>query len=166
MKAERELYALLGELLEYPGAGLPEAARRCQNLASSLRATAAEALAPFLSFVDSAPLERLEELYTATFDLDPVCCPYAGHHLLGDDPKRALLMVKLQDRYRSAGFDAGRELPDHLSVVLRFLSIEEDPDLERDLLAPALRKMAASLDGQNPYGNVVRAALQAVNDEC
>jgi len=195
MELQRELLLLLAALLQYPRLDVRETTRRCVALMLMVGAgeprpavetlagqpsVLAEASTPedrdgmaptslmsqFAAFVESTSLGHLEEIYTATFDLNPVCCPYVGYHLFGNDPKRADLMVKLQQGYREAGIDVGSELPDHLSLLLRYLAHIDDPELGGELagmlIGPALEKMASSLDGANPYALVVRSAERVV----
>jgi nitrate reductase molybdenum cofactor assembly chaperone NarJ/NarW len=167
MESNGEMYRLLADLLEYPDAGYESNARRCLDLASALRPGAAERLAAFVDFVESTPRPRLEESFTAAFDLQPAFCPYVGHHVIGDDSRRSMMMARLQELYRSRGFDWGRELPDHVSVVLRFLSTLEEEAEARDLvdvaLAPAFQKMAGtSKDGAAGFALLVQAAAQVL----
>lgn len=175
--AKGDLFPLLGRLLTYPRPELSEAARRCGDLLAGEQPEAAQALQSFAACLDNAP-ERLEEVYAATFDLNPACCPYAAYHLFGDGPKRSALMLKLQDAYQERGFAASRELPgvllpdnelpDHVALLLAFLPKlegEAESDLRREVLAPALQKIAASLDASNPYSAVIGATLLAVQGE-
>lgn len=154
------LYGLLADLLEYPGTDLKDKALRCSGLVSAIRPDVAGLMAPFLAAIETDSLGDLEESYTATFDLSPACCPYVGYQLVGEDPKRAALMLKLREEYRSAGFQAGDELPDHLAVMLRFLSQGAEPALRQELienaLLPALEKMAPTLEESHPYGSLLR----------
>jgi nitrate reductase delta subunit len=111
----------------------------------------------------------MEEIYSSTFDLDPACAPYVGHHLAGETPKRGVFMARLADAYRQDGFEGGTpsgELPDHLSVVLRYLSaVPEGPSrqaLLEDALVPALDRMLEALPGTE---NVYRSVLAALREE-
>jgi nitrate reductase molybdenum cofactor assembly chaperone NarJ/NarW len=165
MESNRELYRLLAGLLEYPGADYPSRARQCLQLASALRSGAEDRLAAFVDFVETTPRPRLEESFTSAFDLQPAFSPYVGHHIVGDDPRRGMLMAQLQEVYRSRGFEWGRELPDHVAVMLRFLATLDDESEARDLvdvaLAPAFQKMAGqSKDGSGGFALLVQAATQ------
>ncbi len=161
-----EALALLARALDYPGADLKE---RCEALASLL-AEAPEARRALDRFAEAiAPLapERLEEIYAATFDVNPACCLYVGFHLFGDSYKRGAFMARLNGEYRERGFDPGNELPDHLPVLLRFLGSLDDCELRSWLLyeaiVPGLEKIAAAFDGtENVYGDLARAARTAV----
>jgi nitrate reductase delta subunit len=77
----------------------------------------------FQDFVKSVSITDLEELYTSTFDVNPVCFPYPGFHLFGENFNRADFLVKLKQKYQEHGFIApDHELADHLAITLQFLS--------------------------------------------
>lgn len=153
-----ELYARLSELLEYPGPRLGEQVAGCL---ARLRTDhpAARGLREFARSVERAPIGRLQESYTAAFDLDPSCSPHVGHRLLGPDPRRGVFLARLVARYRERGFSAGRELPDHVTVLLRFLAhAPDEPDrgeLVGECLVPALSSLARELRRrEHPYAPV------------
>jgi nitrate reductase molybdenum cofactor assembly chaperone NarJ/NarW len=152
------------ELLEYPAADPVPVARRCRDLLSRRGST--RHLDRFLERAEAARPHELAEIYSSTFDLDPACAPYVGHHLCGEDsPRRGTFMARLADVYRQDGFaGAGPqgELPDHLAVVLRYLSAvpagTNRQALLEDGLVPALdRMLAAPLDDDNPYRSLLAA---------
>jgi len=162
----RELMGALGELLRYPGSGLAEAARRAAGLASGTRGGAA--LEGFAREAAGRDPASLEELYTATFDLDPACVPYVGHQLLGESPVRGALLAELMGVYARAGWAPREELGDHVAEVLAFLAVGPDgaerDDLVRDGLLPALEKMLEALtDRENPYRGLLEAARGAAS---
>ncbi|MCM0080690.1 molecular chaperone TorD family protein [Geomonas sp. Red32] len=124
-----ETYQALSRLFEYPREreellqGLKRVAVYCGREGLEFKA------APYLAFVEGASLETLQEDFVATFDFDPARAPYLGHHLYGDPRQRAEFMIRLKGAFERAGFSPeGCELPDHLSVLLAFLShLEGDP---------------------------------------
>jgi nitrate reductase molybdenum cofactor assembly chaperone NarJ/NarW len=161
------LLASFADLLCYPASDPAPAARLCRELVAG-RASAA-ALGEFVSRAESARPYEMEELYSSTFDLDPACAPYVGHHLAGETPKRGVFMARLADAYRQDGFEGGArtgELPDHVSVVLRYLSaVPSGPwrdALLADALVPALDRMIEALPGPD---NAYRSVLAALREE-
>ena len=137
--------SLLGDLLEYPGPGLPAKAAECRELVGDASPRAAELIGLFLDDLERTPSGRLEELYAGAFDFDTPtgvdvsCYPYIGHHLLGESYRRSRFMVGLLERYREHGFEVPPdELPDHLLVMLRFLAHAPDSDLAEELVGEAL----------------------------
>ena len=177
------LYRLFADLVGYPTPAL--AGQALETAAGVEVAQAAALLHEFHSFVEQASPARLEELYTGTFDLQAVCYPYVGYHLFGESYKRGMFMAQLSAGYRERGFSAGKELPDHVAVILRFLatvhaaersgatvpaaersgaSVPEDgfsQALLQEGLIPALDTMVKAFGGQsdNPYAGVIRALL-------
>jgi nitrate reductase delta subunit len=158
----QRIYMLFAAILEYPGPNLHDLVNESVTLLTSVNGGAAERMEVFGTFIGETAPVRIEEIYTRTFDLQPVCYPYAGYQLFGESYKRGAFMVKLKERYRARGFSVENELPDHIPVILRFLSTLPDAGQEAALvtecLIPALTKMArAFADGGTPYGDVIGA---------
>jgi nitrate reductase delta subunit len=162
--ATRRLCGMLGDLLSYPRGEVAPLARAARALAGPC--AAGSALGRFAAAAEAAEPAALEELYTATFDLDPACAPYIGVQLLGDeDPMRGPLLAKLAEIYAAEGHATRGELPDHVAEVMGFLAVARSgparDDLVADGLLPALERMLESLGARpNPY----RELLVAVRD--
>lgn len=143
----RRVAGLFADILDYPAAGVAAKAAQCAALLDRLAPEAAELLHEFRSFAEDTPPGELEEIYSGFFDLNPVCHPYVGYQLFGENYKRSAFLLGLKERYRSEGFDAdATELPDRLSIVLRFVAHRGGDDageLVRAGLLPALRRMTA-----------------------
>ncbi len=157
-------YGLFADILGYPGPLTGERIAELLTLVAAVDRTAARDLERFRESVAETAQTELEELYTRTFDMHPLCCPYVGHQLFGEEFRRGMFMALLREHYRLCGFDAGNELPDHLCVILRFLEGREPGEVERELvsdcLVPSLGKMVASLGAtENPYLQPLRALL-------
>jgi nitrate reductase delta subunit len=164
---QRQVFSAFAELLSYPASDPAPAARLCHDLLAGRESAAA--VAEFVSRAERARPFEMEEIYSSTFDLDPSCAPYVGHHLAGETSKRGVFMARLADAYRQDGFEGGTpsgELPDHVSVVLRYLSaVPEGPSRRavlEDALAPALDRMLEALPGPD---NVYRSVLAALREE-
>ena len=100
----------------------------------------------------------LEELYTTTFDLNPVASLEVGWHLWGEQYERGRFLADLRGLQDRLGIDAGCELPDHLTVLLPTIAASENPQL-RETCAKAIEKILKPLDEQgNPYRHLLRAA--------
>lgn len=162
MERERDLFRIFAELFTYPAAGLADRAKEGEALLAVSRPEAAAGLGRFADFVRRTGTAGVQELYTAAFDLQALCAPYLGHQLCGEDARRGLFLMKLQEIYRIHRFDPGRELADHLAEVLRFVAQAPDtPErdaLIRDGLRPAVQKMADAFEGkESPYGRLMEA---------
>lgn len=116
--------------------------------------------------------------------MQPVCYPYVGFQLFGESYKRGAFMARLNEGYRSYGYQVGRELPDHISVILRFLALGDEVRLGEfgqvllcEGLVPAVSKMAGAFTkssavcsadlsvAPNPYAAVVAALLVILTSE-
>jgi nitrate reductase molybdenum cofactor assembly chaperone NarJ/NarW len=158
------LFALYAKILDYPQPALAELTRECEK---QVPGSAVEGLREFRHLVATTPQEKLEEAYTETFDLGMERCPYVGYHLFGDGYNRSKFLQELNARYRARGFEPGSELPDHLSVMLRFLSTcEEEAEREeilQEAIEPALEKMTAISGGPtSAYDPVLRSLAAAL----
>jgi nitrate reductase delta subunit len=164
----RALYRRFGDLLDYPGPHTAELARATVSLLANTQAPVQ--MANFAVYIGVAGLERLEEIYTATFEINPASFIYAGYVLFGESAKRGALIVKLQEEYRRRSFAFSGELADHLSLMFRYLAlVDDDPELVHDLLAeciaPALHQMHDALDAANPYAGLLRAILAVIDPD-
>lgn len=151
------------EILDYPAPGLSEKVKGCIGRISGMHEEPAHLLNVFQQFLEQNEDGTLEELYTGTFELQGCCNLYVGHYLFGEDYRRSLFMIKLKEHYREQNFAFEKELPDHLCVLLRFLSNArpraDNDELIRDCIIPAVTAMVKSFPSKHhPY----RAALQSL----
>jgi nitrate reductase delta subunit len=164
------MYQHLASLVSYPDAGLFRALDGCIQ---ALAPEAPEAAALLEDFRDAAQVlgpGALEEAYIRTFEMQAEAALYIGHQLFGEDWRRGTFMACLKERYQECGFSSGAELPDHASVILRFLEVEqpgpEKEELIGDCIAPALHKVLRAIEGKKtPYDNIVRALLLYLGSE-
>ena len=166
MNNETRLYDLLASLLSYPGTDYPHAVSACQQLLREQHPEHSASFDRFASFVQAAPLEELEESFTRTFDLNPVCCLEVGWQLHGEDYNRGSFMVSMRQQLRAHGVPETIELPDHLANLLPLvgrMEPEEAGPLCASSILPALAKMQAGLEGSaNPYEEVLLAVRNLI----
>jgi nitrate reductase delta subunit len=156
-------------LFEYPDGTWAGRLGRGREIITAEKQSA-ETLIDFLKFyreVSPLPLSELEELYTRTFDLNPVCALELGYHLFGENYKRGELLASLRVAEADCEMDAGSQLPDYLPVLLRLIVRLKQDDLRRSLIGecilPALGKMKEALfEGANPYAHLVEATRNAL----
>ncbi len=126
----------------------------------------AKALGRFVQSMRELPPGGREELFAATFEVNPACVANLGIHLFGEENlKRGEFMAALNARYRQAEFSAGSELPDHLAVLLRFAAGTDEAerhDLAAFCLLGPLNKMIAGLAEENPYRALLEAAREVL----
>lgn len=155
------LYDGLAALLRYPGPERPAHAERLLTLARAEAPEIAAAVETHLREVAPLSLTAVEELYTVTFDLNPVVTLEIGWHLFGEQYERGVLLARLRAELAEAGVPEDGELPDHLPSVLRLLGRLGDDaraELIAERVAPALAKIRAALDPTpNPYRHLLAA---------
>ncbi|MBT1074428.1 nitrate reductase molybdenum cofactor assembly chaperone [Geobacter grbiciae] len=157
-------YRLFADILDYPMPSLAERIDELLSLVAAVDDAAGQLLARFREFAAETTTAKMEEVYSATFDLQPLCYPYVGYQMFGEEYRRGMFMARLREHYRSCGFAAGSDLPDHLCVILRFLSGREVGEVEHELvtecLVPALKKMEAGFaETTNPYRGLLQALI-------
>lgn len=157
-------FALLAEAFRYPHPGLRETLER--ESAALPAGPVRAAMMRFLQALEPLSLAAWEELYTRTFDLNPLTAPYLGFHRWGESYARGDFMAKLNARYRALDVPTEGELPDHVIPVFRYLALAEEPLPELlEVLPIGLRAMHKALqkaDGDNPYLALLEAARHAV----
>lgn len=174
---QQSVLGLFADILDYPDDGLIEQLRTAEEAVSEDSPEAKSLLVNFRSAIAPLTPERVEEVYTAIFDLNATCHPYIGYQLFGETYKRSVFLVELKEHYRTHSFTApDNELADRLSIMLRFVSECDDRELVTDIIefgfAPSLVKMTREKEPTikepeqkeyNPYSSVLRA-LQVVLD--
>lgn len=119
--------------------------------------------------IDALSTEQLQEAFTQTFDLSPLCSLELGWHLFGENYERGLLLVRMRDELRRAGIAETSELPDHLTHALLLLA-HMDHDCAADFAAavvlPALMKMIEPLkEHTTPYRHLLHALACALRED-
>lgn len=141
----RRMLGLFADLLEYPECVPTSAAGSCAVIVEGLDPGIAADVEVFAAAIEPYDTGSLQELYTQTFDLEATWHPYLGYHLFGETYQRSVFLVELKERYERHEFEVETELPDHLPVVLRFLSVCDDDGLLEEIvtegLTPVLEKM-------------------------
>lgn len=163
MEKEREKYKLFAMLLEYPSQELMDFIKSLKEFHDSLFP---KTLIKFIDKVRQTTLNKLEEIYTITFDLQAICYPYAGYQLFGEDYKRGEFMTKLKEEYRASGFvPPEHELPDHIGVIFQYLSHCPDNEvLKVECLIPVFEKFLDSFKerADNPYYFLLKAIHESI----
>ncbi len=149
---ESRVLGLFAELLDYPRAEVAQMARECRALIARESAEASALVGEFEAFAERTPHATLEEIYTGTFELNASCHLYVGYHMFGEAYKRSAFLLELKERFREHKFDPGVELPDHIAVLLRFMSLCPDAELTneiaREALLPTLEPMTAAPEAE------------------
>ncbi len=160
----QEARLALADLLEYPREDWP------QRMESSRASLNEETLAEFFRGTEALPLASLQEVYTQTFDLNPVATLEIGYHLFGENYKRGLFLAQLRETEERYALDEQRQLPDYLPTLLRLLDKLDDRELREDLIAecllPAIGKMKTALKSkENLYAPLIEAVETRLKSE-
>jgi nitrate reductase delta subunit len=162
----------LGMLLGYPDAKLrevlPELADAIDAEAALPAARRAEirALAVDLLRLDAM---EVESRYVELFDRGRSTSLHLFEHVHGDSRDRGPAMIDLIKHYEAAGlyFD-GKELPDHLCVVLEFASTQP-PRQAREFLAEVAHILKAIFSAlrqrESAYASLVAAVLELAGEK-
>lgn len=156
---EFEVYA---QAFRYPAPGsLESLSGAVSRLPAGKHKTA---LTRFISAVEKIELGAWEELYTRTWDLNPMAAPYIGYHVWGDHYRRGEFMARLRQAYKESRVPQEGEMPDHLVLILSYLSRVEQPiDELLELLPESFKKIHAGLrknNPENPYLVLIDALRQ------
>lgn len=154
-------------MLSYPTCELQQAMPEIGAvLASDTRLTAAarRALRPLVEALGGHDIYELEEQYVMLFDRSRTLSLNLFEHVHGESRDRGGAMVSLLETYREGGFDpVTSELPDHLPVLLEFLSTRPFVEAQETLadaahILEALNERLVRRESQ--YGTVFAALLQ------
>lgn len=159
------IYLIFAEILDYPRQPILNAVDACAAELAPEYPEALSEIAAFQSLAAARTPGELQELYINAFDLRPDCTANLGYHLFGDDGRRGLFLAELKGRMEANRIALGSELPDHMSLVLRYIhQVESERGaVIEDCLLPAVSRMAEVLNGtDNLYKYVLRALLSVL----
>lgn len=176
--ARPELYTLFAGLVSYPDQNYRELLKQCraqldysrvssfspgndmQNEDRALSQAAPELFA-LVATLESFTREELEELYTRTFDINPIASLEIGWHLYGEAYERGSFLVTMRKLLRRFEIPESTELSDHLSNVLKVLGAMEPAEANMfctQYLLPALTKIVeAFTSSNNPFEHLLAA---------
>jgi nitrate reductase molybdenum cofactor assembly chaperone NarJ/NarW len=163
---DRTLKAL-SLILSYPTTDLQAAMPEIGGVLaadSRLTAQARRALRPLVDALGQTDIYALEEAYVDLFDRSRTLSLNLFEHVHGESRDRGGAMVSLLESYREAGFEpATTELPDHLPVLLEFLSTQPHEAAQEVLgdTAHILEAISARLTRrESAYAAVFASLLQ------
>lgn len=159
-------FKVFSALLSYPSAELSTAIptiRAILHEEGLIRRGRQSELEPLLNQLAENDLYDLQERYVLLFDRSRTLSLNLFEHIHGESRDRGGAMVDLLETYRAGGFDlVGPELPDHLPVLLEFLSTRPLPEA-RGILADAGHIIAALAERlqrrESPYAPVMAALV-------
>lgn len=150
MMKNPNIYTAIAELFRYPDAESPVKVLACQELLEQEYPEAAALLLPFTKHFISLNNDGREELFTKTFDVQPICYLDLGYVIFGEDYKRGSFLLHMQQEQSRINHDCSPELPDHLSHVLYLMTVHPDKEFVNELVAkilvPGVKKMIQEFD--------------------
>ncbi|MBL7889788.1 MAG: hypothetical protein JNL24_09555 [Bacteroidia bacterium] len=143
-------YQQLSELFKYPDSGFLEKMDRCEQLMKEHYSNAASEFSVFSSYMKNATIDEREEIYTKTFDVQPICYLDLGYVIFGEDYKRGAFLLHMQTEQKKLNNDCGSDLPDNIANVFTLISKSNDTDfiseLVSDIIIPAVKKIIAEFE--------------------
>lgn len=141
----KDILLYLAELFRYPDADSPVKVLACQEVLDNEYPEAGKLLEPFTKHFISLTDDKREELFTKTFDVQPICYLDLGYVIFGEDYKRGSFLLHMQAEQNRLGRDCSPELPDHLYHVLHLMTMHPDSvfvnELAAKILVPAVKRM-------------------------
>ncbi|MBI2271198.1 MAG: hypothetical protein HYU69_12710 [Bacteroidetes bacterium] len=138
-------YIAFADLLRYPNKDYTEMANKCMAILEEYYPDAALELKPFVDYMSAHSQDEREELYTRTFDVQPICYLDLGFVIFGEDYKRGAFLLHMQEEQLRAGNDCGTDLSDNICNMLTLYTKTSDQSLLDELavkiLIPGLEKM-------------------------
>lgn len=139
IRTHRALAALLG----YPSQDLKDGMAEIAGALIAEGLVDIQPLTPLMEEIAASDLWDLQERYVFLFDRSRSLSLNLFEHVHGESRDRGQAMVDLLDTYRAQGFElVGPELPDHLPVVLEYLSTRP-PAEGREMLGDAAHILSA-----------------------
>jgi nitrate reductase delta subunit len=166
MRADIAVHDGLSRVLTYPDEQYLAAVGALRQAFGPTEQKASADLAAFAARLDGLGVDALRELFTTTFDLNPVCTLDVGWHLYGETYDRGDFLVKARGLLRECDIDESAELPDHLAHLMRTLprlDAERAHDLAATVLLPAVERMQVALAKRDsPFRHLLDAVRAVV----
>ncbi len=165
----KSIYEQFAKLFEYPGEDYHANAEKCLTALLGERSEAATSLEEFCAPIRTLNTDDLRELFTRTFDLNPMCTLEVGWQLYGEDYKRCEFLVKMREQLREYDLRESGELPDHLThalALLAHLEPDEAAEFAGSYLLPALDKMRTSWrEDRNAFAALLESVFSRLRGE-
>lgn len=146
----REHYALLARLFKYPEKDFMRHLKENQDYLDANYPEAGKELQPFSEYMDNCSPDERKELFTKTFDVQPICYLDLGYVMFGEDYKRGAFLLNMKGEQHKINNDCGTDLPDNICNVLVLMTKSEDDrfveDLVWNIFIPCLKKMIAEFN--------------------
>ena len=147
MVNNRKHYTLLANLFRYPENGFLKQLKECQDFLDANYSEAGKELQVFSDYIIKLEEDERQELFTKTFDVQPICYLDLGYVMFGEDYKRGAFLLSMQNEQLKINNDCGTDLPDNICNVLVMMTKSTDDAFVEDLVwrifIPCVKKMIA-----------------------
>lgn len=130
----REHYSLFAHLFRYPEVDFMLHLIEIQDFLDETYPEAGNELRPFFKYMSNCPLDNKQELFTKTFDVQPICYLDLGYVMFGEDYKRGAFLLNMKGEQQKIDNDCGTDLPDNICNVLDLMTISKDDIFLKDLI--------------------------------
>lgn len=152
----------VSSLLAYPDDRLLAQLDLIDAVVGELPTATGHPIKAFLRELSATPLREVQEHFVLVFDMKRKACPYLTYWTDGDTRNRGRAILRFKQAYLDAGYDLdGRELPDHLAVVLEFAAVG-DVTTGEALLAGHQEAIGLLRDALHGLGSIYAHLLDAV----
>lgn len=138
-------YHYLADLFRYPDENFEATLEKNRRMLGKCYPEACDELEVFVAHVLPLSMEKRQELYTKTFDVQPICYLDLGYVIFKEDYKRGAFLVKMQGEQQKVGNDCGSDLPDNISNIFTLMFKSEDQKLLDELavkvMIPGIKSM-------------------------
>lgn len=186
MKNNFKYYPLFAEVFRYPNEGYSEYVKQIQLFLDNNYPEAANEFNNFATYMLNKTTFEQQELYTKTFDVQPICYLDLGYVIFGEDYKRGAFLLHMQQEQQAVNNPCGSELSDNICNILNLYAKHQNQQLLNELafqiMIPGLKKMIsefgearvdlklkvlkklhkAIIQEELNQGNVFKNALQAL----
>lgn len=168
MHDEKAVFQLLSLMFQYPNAEWIHDETLKDELANIQDSETKLQLTLFYEYLQSTPIEELEQNYVNTFDFNSKTTLYLTYVLFQDTRERGKAFLKLKSEFRDAGFEAlTDELPDYFPLLLEFVSMAPE-EIGAKLFRvnqKAITKLEENLQEINsPYCTLIAACQSAIKE--
>lgn len=163
------IYGSFAALFSYPTESYHQHGNDCLHALRNAPAGVCSEFQTFHSEIAALGTEEVQELFTRTFDLNPMCTLEIGWQLYGEDYQRGEFLVNMREHLRELGISESGELPDHLSHALALLGrleAAEAQEFASGYVLPALDKMrAAWKENRNAFAPLLESVFELLKSE-
>lgn len=165
METHQKVYKIASILLQYPTEewllGIEEIKLELKTMDDSLTKMYFNS---FLYYVESTPFLELCERYVATFDYHGIVSLHLTYHVFKDSRQRGEALVQLRNIFKQSDFETiTEELPDYLPLILEFLSVANEKQMQQ-VLKLHYKSMEKLHDDLMKENNEYHFILKAINN--